>query len=112
MDWKALGDSSVEGFDARVACLPDNLCAPFHQEARQLDAELLTIYRMIALAVRTEENLQTIAGVWGSMVALCDNAAKSLNALAKKHPDCGADWYYDRVLDLRNKCNRLQQMHS
>jgi hypothetical protein len=46
------------------------------------------------------------------MVELCDTFGLALNDLAKKHPDCGADSYYDRVLDLRNKCNRLKILHK
>jgi len=38
----------LAGFERRVAQLDRDLCAPFHQEATQLETELLTIYRFIA----------------------------------------------------------------
>ena len=99
-------------FDRRIAAIPKDLCAPFHIEARQLDVELMTIYKMIVLCVRKEENLDQVSNAWRVMVGVCDEFAKRLNDLSKQHPYCGADSYYDRVLDLRNKCQRLQQMHS
>ena len=112
LDLKELGDSMIDAFDKRVALIPNDLCAPFHQEARQLETELLTIYRVVALTVRKEENLDLVAASWGSMVSMCDAFGKILGNLKQKHPHCGAESYYDRVLDLRNKCNRLQMMHS
>jgi hypothetical protein len=45
------------------------------------------------------------------MVPQCDEFAKRLDALRLAHPECGAALFYDRVLDLRNKCQPLRQMH-
>lgn len=109
---KELGDSIISGFDLRIASIPQDLCAPFHQEARQLEIELLTIYKMVALTVKKDDDLSMVSRRWTAMVQMCDNSAKRLNQLAQQHPYCGAGAYYDRVLDLRNKCYRLQQMHS
>ena len=111
-DLKDLGNEMLEGFERRVAAIPRDLCAPLHTEARQLETELLSIYKFVALSTRKEEDLGQVAKAWGMMVKVCDESAVHLNALVKQHPDCGADAYYDRVLDLRNKCQRLQQMHS
>ena len=111
-DLQDLGKEMIAGFERRVSAIPTDLCAPFHAEARQLETELLTIYKFVALATRKEEDLNQVARAWGVMVSVCDESAKRLNALVKQHPYCGADAYYDRVLDLRNKCQRLQQMHS
>ena len=95
-----------------MSATPNELCAPFQTEARQLETELLTIYKFVALSTRRDEDLNSVAKAWGLMVSVCDQSAKGLNTLVQQHPDCGADTYYDRVLDLRNKCQRLQQMHS
>ena len=111
-DLQELSNDMLEGFERRVASIPKDLCAPFHSEARQLETQLLAIYKFVALTTRKEEDLNCVAKAWGRMVALCDESAKHLNALVQQHPHCGADTYYDRVLDLRNKCHRLQQMHS
>ena len=111
-DLQDLGNEMLVGFERRVAAIPNDLCAPFHSEARQLETELLTIYKFVALATRREEDLGRVAKSWEMMVKVCDESAKRLNAMVTQHPYCGANSYYDRVLDLRNKCQRLQQMHS
>lgn len=107
-----LGNSMIAGFERRIALIPPDMCSPFHQEARHLETELLLIYKMVALCAKKDENLSTVSKRWETMVQICDNTAKQLHQLAQKHPYCGADAYYDKVLDLRNKCHRLQQMHS
>lgn len=109
---KELGNSVLLEFDRRIAGIPADLCAPFHAEARQLEAELMTIYKMVVICVRAEDDLVSVSQSWAAMVQVCDAFAKRLNVLCKKHPYCGADSYYDKVLDLRNKCQRLQTMHS
>lgn len=112
IELKELGDSMITGFALRVASIPQDMCAPFHQEARQLEVELLTIYKMVALCVKKDEDLNMVSKRWAAVVQMCDNSANQLNQLVQRHPYCGAASYYDRVLDLRNKCLRLQQMHS
>jgi len=111
-DLQEIGKSTIADFDRRVASLPAALCAPFHEEARQLEAEVLTIYKFVVMAVRRDEDLNRVAKLWGAMVQVCDIAALSLRTLVEKHPHCGADIYYDRLLDLRNKCQRLQTLHA
>ena len=111
-DFKALADEALSGFDQRVAAIPVEMCSPFYEEARRLETELLSIYRVFALLVRKEDALDQIAGLWGTMVAHCDQFAQKLHGLSQAHPSCGAEIFYDRVLDLRNKCRRLQEMHS
>ena len=102
----------LSDFERRIASIPQDLCEPFHAEARQLVTELMAIYKMVVLCVRQQENLEEVAISWSVMVEICDAFAKQLNNLSEQHPYCGADAYYDRVLDLRNKCERLQQLHS
>jgi len=111
-DLRDLGNEMLESFERRVAAIPADLSAPFHTEARLLEAELLSIYKFVALCARKADDLEQISRAWALMVDVCDKAGNGLNALAKQHPSCGAEAYYDRVLDLRNKCHRLQQMHS
>ena len=111
-DVKQLAQSTLAQFDQEVASLPKDLCLSFNQAAFRLEAELLTIYKVVVQIVRREEDLARIAAWWGMMVSQCDEFAKRLNSLRLSHPDSGADFFYDRVLDLRNKCQRLRQMHS
>lgn len=110
-EFAELGELMLAESDQRISQIPKDLCVPFHMEARRLDAELLAIYKMIVLRVRNEDDLDKVAEYWGTMVSICDGFSAKLNSLAEQHPYCGADSYYDKVLDLRNKCQRLQQMH-
>ncbi len=111
-DFQVLGESFLNEFDRRVASLPQDLCAPFHREARQLETELFSLYRTVALCAKKQESLETVSQLWGSMVGTCDASVKRLGELVKQHPYCGAEIYSDTMLDLRNKCYRLQTMHS
>ena len=77
-----------------------------------LESELLMIYKMAALCVRREDDLDRIANLWGEIVSVCDQALVRLQRLIGIHPSCGADIYQDRILDLRNRCRRLQETHA
>ena len=110
-DLLELSEGSLTSFDQRVATIPKDLCAPFHDEARQLEVELLTVYRVVVLCTRREDDLDRVSKWWGTMVRVCDEFAVRLGKLVEAHPACGADQYYDRVLELRSKCLRLQTMH-
>ena len=109
---KELAESTLAAFDQDVAAIPPDLSVPFNQAAMRLEAELLTIYKFVVRIVRREDDLARIAEWWGTMVAQCDAFAKRLQDLSVAHPACGAGFFYDRVLDLRNKCLRLREMHS
>src|SRR5881296_716417 len=109
-DLLALLEGSLASFEQRVASIPKDLCAPFHEEARQLETELVTVYRVVVLCTRKEEDLDRVAQWWAMMVRVCDAFAGRLNRLVQEHPLCGAGQYYDRVLELRSKCLRLQKM--
>jgi|BarGraIncu01122A_1022018.scaffolds.fasta_scaffold155150_2 hypothetical protein len=111
-DLQQLGTDLLADFGRRIASIPQELCAPFSEEAGRLETELLMIYKFVALCVRKEENLAVIASKWALMVKICDEAAKELGVLSERHPQCGADAYYDQILDLRAKCQRLQKIHS
>lgn len=107
-----LAAGALSRFDKAVRSLPDSLCAEFFAEARILQAELLLIYRLVALCVRDEDDLDKVAEMWGLMVKVCDDFAGTLGHLKQTHPACGAGLFYDQILDLRNKCRRLEELHS
>jgi hypothetical protein len=110
-DLLELSHGSLAAFDQRLAGIPKDLCAPFHEEARQLEAELLTVYRVVVLCTKREDDLERVSGWWATMVRVCDEFAARLSQLVAAHAHCGAGQYYDRVLELRSKCLRLQTMH-
>ena len=110
-DLQEIGRTCLEDFDRRMPSIPEDLCAPFHAEARQLETGLLIIYRATVMCVRREPNIDCVAKRWGDMVSMCDKFLVKLKKLHEIHPACGANIYYDRVLDLKNKCARLAEMH-
>ena len=101
-----------DGFDRRIIALPDDMCAPFHDEARSLETQLLMLYRATVLCVRNEEDMGKVSARWAKMVDMCNGTLSRLQQLSEKHPGCGAQIYYDRSLDLRSKCQRLHEMHK
>jgi ferritin-like metal-binding protein YciE len=107
-----LAESTLSTFDEAVLALPTNFRSEFLMQARQLEAQLLTIYRLVAISVRDEDDLDEVANMWGAMVAICDKFADRLGRLKAAYPDCGADIFYDHILDIRNKCKRLEQLHA
>jgi len=111
-DLKSIAESEITRFDKSVATLPVDACSLFYEEASRLEAGLLGVYSMMATLVKQEEDLEKIAGCWAAMVMICDRYAERLGAFGKEHPVCGAGFFYDRILDLRNKCARLQELHS
>lgn len=111
-DVTELAEATLSQFDQQVAALPADLGMPFYQAAMRLEAELLTIYKFVVRLVRNEDDLERVAGWWGTMVSQCDQFSKRLHDLSQAHPSCGAEIFHDRVFDLRNKCQRLQKMHG
>jgi hypothetical protein len=96
----------------RLDSIPEGRCALFYEEARSLEVELLTIYRAVAICVRKEDKLDRIQQWWSTMKGVCDHFATRLSEVQSRHPSCGANTFYDRVLDLRNRCQRLAEMHQ
>jgi len=111
-DLLELSRGSLASFEQRLANIPKDLCAPFHEEARHLETELLIVYRVVVLCTKREDDLAHVSKWWQTMVRVCDDFAMQLSKLAQAHPACGAEQYYDRVLELRSKCLRLQKMHN
>ena len=107
-----MGNVVVSDFDSRVSAIPQDLCSPFHTEASRLESALLTIYRFVVGSVRDNEDLEQVSKQWEGMTAICDLGLNLLSELKQKHPYCGAEIYYDKLLDLRAKCLRLQLMHA
>jgi hypothetical protein len=62
--------------------------------------------------VRREEDIDRVAARWGEMVEICEGCLTRLQSLSENHPGCGANLYYDHVLELRSKCQRLREMHQ
>lgn len=109
---RCAGEKAIENFTQRAQSIPQEMCAAFHDEASNLEAHLLALYRVTVGLVREEEDFDQIHHRWASMVYLCDSSLVQLKELMAAHPVCGADIYYDKILDMRNKCKRLENMHK
>jgi hypothetical protein len=107
-----LSRATLDEANRRLSEIPADLCAPFYAEASNLEQQLLGVYRTVALCVRKEQDLEKIAAWWEAMTKACDESAGRLAKLSEEHPECGSEFFYDRVLDLWNKCQRLQEMHG
>lgn len=83
-----------------------------YEQARQLETVLLTVYRVVVLCTKREDDLERVSQWWATMVQVCDDFAKTLRKLVEADPACGAELHYDRVLELRSKCLRLRKMHK
>ena len=106
-----LSRATLEETNRRLSEIPAALCAPFFAEASNLEQQLIGMYRTVARCVRKEDDLDRIAGWWEAMTKVCDEFGGRLAKLCEEHPQCGSEFFYNRVLDLRNKCQRLREMH-
>ncbi len=109
---KELSGSMLAESDRRLADIPPDLGMAFNAEAQRLTDQLITVYKLVVFCVRSEPDLGKVAASWQFMVNTCDQSGALLSRLKDQHPACGADFYYDQVLDLRNKCHRLQKLHT
>ena len=107
-----LSENILNSFDKKLADLSPDKCIPFHNAARDLGVELTTIYRMMAICARRQESIDAAAKIWRFMKTTCDQFLVRMGALCDEHPSCGADIYRDQILDLRNKCGRMESLHS
>ncbi|MEO6969951.1 MAG: hypothetical protein ABI217_03545 [Chthoniobacterales bacterium] len=106
-----LSRATLDETNRRLDSIPADLCAPFFAEAANLEQQLLAVYRTVALCVRKEDDIDKVVAWWSAMTSICDEFACRLAKLCEDHPQCGSEFFYNRVLDLRNKCQRLQEMH-
>ena len=80
-DLLELSRGALASFGQRVAAIPKDHCAPFHEEARQLEAELITVYRVVVPCTKREEDLERVSKWWEMMVRVCDEFAVRLTRL-------------------------------
>lgn len=111
-DFKAVGESAVQDFERRIEAIPPDVSSQFNEEAGRLETAILTLYKSVVQATKSVDDLEEVSKLWACMVEVCDVGAKGLSRLVQEHPMCGAEYYYDRLLDLRNRCLRLQNLHA
>lgn len=109
-DLHTLGNGALKSFDERVKLVHPDICYEFDLEVGRLEAQTIQLYGIAALAAKREPDPQKVAEVWGMMVQICDGVAAKIISLCQKHPACSAS--HDKILDLRNKCARLMDIHG
>ena|SRR5437763_1525500 len=107
-DLDTLKEAAIRKFDDFLAHVaPDE---PFEREVAQLQAELEQIYRVVVLLQKNEPGMDRVEEIWAKMVAICDEFARRLSALAGKAKAYRAA--YDRILDLRNAAEDRRRLHA
>jgi hypothetical protein len=102
---------TAEDFDRSIQASPPDSCGGLHDAALQIESAVKVVYRVTAHEARATEDMSEVSRLWGAMAQICQQAVKRLATLSDGRPDCGANIYLDRILDLSNKCQRLQEMH-
>lgn len=109
-DLEKLKDSALKSFVDRMASVDPQICWEFDVEVARLESQLVQLYAFAAMAAKREETLEGTAEIWAAMVSICDAIAQTMSEFCKQHSASMAS--HDRILDLRNKCMRLQQLHA
>jgi hypothetical protein len=109
-DLNDLKTNALRVFEDRVRNVDPDLCYEFDQEIGRLEAQTLQLYAMAAITAKREEESARVAELWKMMVSICDEVASRMKALCDQHPACTAS--HDKILDLRNKCARLAELHG
>jgi hypothetical protein len=102
---------TVQEFDESLRSFPLDTCSQIQDAAIRIESAIKVVYRVTALEARSVDDMEAISNLWGAMAQICREAVKRLTSLTEKSRDCGVGIYVDRILDLSNKCQRLQEMH-
>jgi hypothetical protein len=109
-DFHALKDAALRTFQQRLEQAPPGRCWTVEIEVNRLESQLAQLYGIAALMARRETELERIAAIWSAMIAVCDDFARRVQGVCAEHPACLGS--YDNILDIRNKCARLCDLHS
>ena len=109
-DLDEIKHSALEAFGRRVAEVPANGQWEFDLEANRLESQALQRYQLSVILARRNDALEATAAIWDNMMRACDDFAARVSPLAAGRPSCST--VHDRILDLRNKCRRLRDLHA
>lgn len=109
-DITKINESALKAFDESIATADPRTCWEFNEAVARLESQLIQLYGIVVLALKGEDDLSVIAKTWGRMVGICDHVARKIGSLARQHPACAVS--HDKILDLRNRCERLRNLHS
>jgi hypothetical protein len=106
-----LWQGTAREFDDTLRDCPLDSSTRLQDAAIRIESAIKVVYRVTALEARAIEDMHEISRLWGTMSQICRDAVKKLGSISDKNRDCGVGIYIDRILDLANKCQRLQEMH-
>jgi len=109
-DFHDLKDTALRTFQERLQQAAPGRCSTAEIEVNRLESQLVQLYGIAALMARRETELGPIAAIWSAMIAVCDDFARRVQEVCAEHPACLGS--YDNILDIRNKCARLRDLHS
>lgn len=109
-DFVSIKDEALRTFDYRISLADPSMCWEFDAEVARLESQMVQLYGIAVLMTKNEENLEKISDIWQSMTSICDAFASHLQTLCVQHPYCSAS--HDKMLDIRNKCVRLRDLHN
>src|ERR1051325_4877798 len=106
-----LWQGTAHEFDETLRSHAIDSCSGAQDAAIRIESAIKVVYRVTALEARATEDMDEASRLWGTMAQICREAVKRLSAATEKNRDCGIGIYVDRILDLANKCQHLQEMH-
>jgi hypothetical protein len=106
------GKVSISEFARNIREMTTDGSWQFHESAKRLETEVITLFRTTVIATKSMESLDDIAAAWAGMVKICSDAVEQLSSLISQHPDSSAEVYRDRLIDLGSRCQRFQRLHS
>lgn len=109
-DLEEIKKSALDTFAERVAAVDPGVCWEFDLEVGRLESQLMQLYAIAAIIARREESMERTSRIWSTMVSICDAFAANLASLCKEHPAFQVS--HDKILDVRNKCARLRDLHA
>lgn len=109
-DFDTIKDANLRTFSERVGQIAEGECWLFDIEVSRLESQALQLHAIATLAARQEDDLDKVSALWATMERICDAYATKLSEVCRRHPYCQAS--HDKLLDLRNRCSRLKDLHA
>jgi hypothetical protein len=101
-DLERLGGAALEEFSRQAP--GGRSGSETDRPATRLEAKLEQLYGIAVSMAQQEEQIDSVAGILGEMVTICDRMA---GALKGSRTDA-----YHRILDIRNACEENRALHA
>jgi len=109
-DLEAIGGRTLQVFSEGVERAEPDMCWEFNKQVSNLESQAIQLYGIVAILTKKEDDIAKVAEMWDAMTRLVDTFASKLKSLCDQHPFCETS--HDTLLDLRNRCSRLRDLHA